>query len=188
MPIDPESSWIDTVNNIEPVTAPPAGVKNIVDAIDAAVSSKAGLQGLVGSPPQFTFQKAIMLAQMLALAPSPDPVIPATLISQAWLAAATASIMIVSPGTAVGAAAPPTMFSVVIATIVDPPSLVLAQTALMADLISVMSTPVDDYKDSDFGPAFRRAFLSLTYTVTGLDSTPTPAGPLPLIAAALPMQ
>lgn len=180
MAIDPPKTWIDTVNGLPPSKAAPKALADLASAVDACVTNKAQLTGIVGKP-VFTFQKAIFVAGLQSLAPVPAAAAGVAKFVAAWADAVTASIMLVPSGSSFGPPSPPTLFSVVIATVLDPDSLVLARTTLQSDLLS--QKPVKSSSDSDFGPALRRAFLSLTYTVTGLNSVPPPAGPLPLTAA-----
>jgi len=182
MPIDPENSWIETVNKLPPTKTAPEGFKALAKAVDACVTSKAQLTGIVGPPPTFTFNKALFLTGLLSMGPVPATPAGVTAFVQAWAGAVTASVMVVSPGSAFGAAAPPTLFSVVISAILDPPSLAAAQSALIAELTASGLKPVKNYKDSKVGPGMLKAFKLLSYTVTGLNSIPPPAGPLPLVA------
>lgn len=187
MAIDPEKTWIDKINFLPPAKSAPIGVKNLTDEVDAATTGKAQLQGITGSV-QFTFGKAIFYQQLLSITPVPQALPGVTKFVMAWVAAIQASVMLVPAGAIFGSPSPATIWSAPPVTVLDPPSLVVAQSTLQADLLKQGMNPVNSSGDSDFGPAFRRAFLKLTYTVTGLNSvTPDNGGPNPLIAPNLPL-
>lgn len=183
MPIDPEKTWIDTVNKIPPGKNAPDQLKKLSDAVDAAMTGKAQLTGILGKV-SFTFEKGIFYAGLLQLGPTKLAPEGVAKFSNAWSQAIVASKMVVPPGASLGAPTPPTIWSVVASTVLDPPSLAAAKSYLEAELLSAGLNPVADSNSGKIGPALRKAALLLTYTVTGLDSTPTPAGPLPLVAPA----
>lgn len=178
--IDPQNAFIEKINNLPPSTNADKALQDLVDAVSSLVSAKAELTGIIGTV-SFTFEKAVFYQGLKALTPATDRITPAQKISSAWAQAISASKMVVPPGVSFGAPTPPTLFSAIISTTLDPDSLVLAKTELMNAIIN--QQPVDNYKKSDYGPAYRRAFSMLTYTVTGLNSIPPPTGPQPLTAA-----
>lgn len=182
MPIDPKDSWIQNVNKLPPANSLPEGAKKLADAVDGCVSGKAQLTGIVGPPPSYTFNKALFMAGLMSMAPVPATPAGVTSFVNAWVTAVTASTMIVSPGVSFGSPSPATTFSVVISAVLDPPSLAAAQSSLTLELTQAGLNPVKDSKDSKIGPALYNAFKLLSYTVTGLNSIPPPAGPIPLVA------
>lgn len=176
MPIDAESTWIETVNNLPTVKSAPESIKALVDAVDTCVTGKAELTGIIGTV-SYTFQKAIFLAGLSSLGPAPVTATGVAQFVQAWQSAAAASVMIVPPGSSFGSPSPATTFSVVVTTLLDPPSLLAACSALQTELLAAGAAPVSSYKDSKVGPALYKAFKLLSYTVTGINSiapTPTP--------------
>lgn len=132
----------------------------------------------------FPFPVALFATQLQAIAPNPSALAGITAFADAWEAAMLATIPSVSSGSAVPPPSPPTIFSVVISTVLDPAG-IAAGKAKIIELAA--SPPVGDALNSQFPVKFREATLLLTITVTGLDSTPTPAGPLPLVAANVPL-
>lgn len=187
MPLDPEAAWNDAIANLKPDKGPD-WAKGFADAIDSCCTGKTELTGVVGKP-TFTFNKAIFMAQLMTLAPVPDPVSAAMGFANAWGTAMLASTMIVPPGSALGASAPPTLWSVVITSLIDPPTIELAKAFLIATLPTLEATK--DAKQSKTGGTFRSAFLMCTCTVTGLNSLPPPPGgpgPLPFPGLLIPFQ
>ena len=87
-----------------------------------------------------------------------------------------------------GAFIPPesnaTKFSVINSVIIDEDSIIKGKAKIIELAESAASI---NPEDSDFPIKFREAFLELTITVEGLDSTPSPAGPLPLTASKIPL-
>ena len=81
---------------------------------------------------------------------------------------------------------PNTIFSVVNTTVIDPTSIALGKAKILE---LVTAPPVSDPQLSQFPTKFREATLLLTITVSGLDSTPPGGGgPLPLVAANIPIK
>lgn len=102
-------------------------------------------------------------------------------IASSFESAILASTLSVAPGSWVGVSTPSTTWSVVSSTIFDAPGLSLGKNKIL-ELTS--AAPVEDALDSEFPVKLRDAFLLLTVTTSGLDSTPAPSGPLPLTDAA----
>jgi hypothetical protein len=182
MPVSPVSDFKSAIAGLKPDNTP-MWAKALADAVDGLVTNKAGL-GVVTGTFTFTFNKALFMTGIMALTATVVTPMAAQLIGVAWGNAMLSSTMVTAPGAFIGAPAPPTLFSVIISTVIDPPSIVAAQTALIATL-SVMQA-VEVAQDSALAPALHTAFMSCTATITGLDSTPTPAGPLPLTAPLNP--
>lgn len=133
----------------------------------------------------FTFQPTIFANGLSSLPPTTDPASGIIGFATAWEAALLASIALVGPGSVYGPSSPATTFSAVATTIIDIPSIALGKAKLL-ELIG--AAPVDDAQNSQFPVKFREATLLLTFTAVGTDSTPTPAGPLPLTAALVPFK
>ena len=181
MPIDPEGAWKSAIANIKPDSTP-QWTKAMADAVDSCCSNKAGLTGITGSV-TFTFNKALFMAQLLAVSATPLAALAAQAIGAAWGTAMMASIILVPPGSSLGAPSPATTWSVC-ATVIDPAMVTLAQVSLIAELTTMQG--VKSAQDSKLGPAIRKALLSCTATVTGVNSIPPPAGPLPLLSPLTP--
>ncbi len=128
-----------------------------------------------------TFGKAAFEAVFSTLAPGLTQAAAMAIIANAWEAGLIASTVSVLPGDSVGAPLPATIWSVVSASIFDPASVVLGKAKIL-ELIGAEN--VGDALDAAAPVKFREATLLLTATTTGLDSTPAPAGPLPLVDTA----
>jgi len=127
----------------------------------------------------------------ICITAQPFITIPASLIAEAWKNSVAASLFIISEksfllnqieyfptyGTngILGSTAPCSI-------IIDPAS-ILNGASICFSIIAA-ATPLD----KDILPrAFFYAFSALTVTITGVDTTPTPAGPLPLIITSCPV-
>ena len=132
----------------------------------------------------FTFNAAIFQAQLLTLAPTTDPADGALSFANAWEASLLASVALVAPGSALLPPTPPTIFSVVTTTIIDPTS-IAAGKAKILELAS--APPVADANNSQFPIKFREATALLSITVSGLNSIPLPGSPTPLVAPFVPL-
>jgi hypothetical protein len=178
MAIDSLAVWQST---FEALPKQADWTQNFVDWVDDRVTSKMELPGLFhasGTPFTFTFTKATMKTALDALTTTDDQAQAISDFADAWGDAVTASVAVVIPLTYIGTDTPTTKWSVVTTTLIDPASI----TAGKAVINTLASEP--PAATSKFPEKFRDAFLSLTVTTTGLDSTPTPAGPLPLVDPA----
>lgn len=133
----------------------------------------------------FTFQTAILETKLLTLGPSLNVVAQAIQLAEAWEAAILASTVVVAPGASLLPTTPATLFSVVSATVIDPDSIQIAKAKIVEILSS--STPATSALDSKMADAFYEAATKLTITITGINSVPPPAGPLPLVAPKIPL-
>ena len=182
MPIPPAIIFQAKIAGLAP-TPGPDWAFNMASAVASLVNNMVMLTTVTGAT-QFTFQQAIFAAQLASIAPGPVAAVQAQLFAQAWASAVQASILVVAPGAFMGAPAPPTLFSVVATSLIDPPSIVAAQSALAVKLAAAAPVPVGI--QNAYGTAIHDAFLLLTATVTGINSVSPPVGPQPLIAPLCP--
>lgn len=131
----------------------------------------------------FTFNTAAFMAPLMSIVPSLDPVTGRTALANAWQAGVLASIMITAPGAYIGAPAPPTTFSVVTTTLVNPASVTAAYSTLLSGLMSIPPS----IAPSIIPDLLYAAFASLMFDLSGLNSILPPAGPLPLLAPLTPV-
>lgn len=184
--IDPSSKWEEALGSLEPSSSP-AWAGKMADAVDSLVTNKAQINGITGSV-TFTFNKAIFQAQLMALAFTPLTAVAAQAIGMAWGAAMQVSTIVVAPGACMGSPAPPTLWSIIILSMIDIPMVTLAQASLIAEI--TLLQPVKEKGKSPLGPALFNAFSKCTATVSGLNSLPPPPagpGPLPLMAPLMPL-
>jgi hypothetical protein len=180
MALAPDPVWAKKFTDL-PKVRDLSWAANIANATDELATNMLEISGLFPGG-TFTFKKGVFQAQLLPIVAA--PVSQGALIAAAWGAAVQASTFSVSAGTIVGAPSPATIFSAPPVALILPPSIAAAQGALAVKLTSLL--PVSDPAQSQFGPALRAAFLMLQVSITGIDSTPSPAGPLPLIVPAQP--
>ena len=184
MPIDSESIWKQEIKNIGTTQVAAEGVAKFAKAINQRVTGKLGVTGITGSI-MYTWNPAAFVSIMLSAVPTPDPISGLIKLASAWETGTVSSILTVPSGSYIGSASPTTTWSLVIASIIDIPSIAVAKAALIAEL--QLAQAVNSADNSIIGTALFHAFKKLTATVSGLDSTPTPAGPLPLVAATIPV-
>lgn len=175
--LDPADTWAKKFKDLKPV-ADPSWSMTLATTVGSLVTGKLEIATIMGSPATFNFMVPTFAGALASLAPVQTAPEGAKGFADAWEAAINSSIMLVLPGAYVGAPAPPTLYSVVFSTIVDPPSVALAKVGLISALVAIK--PSEDAA-KDFASAFRNAFLALTWTTQGLNSLPPPpAGPGPL--------
>lgn len=136
----------------------------------------------------FTFPTSTFASQLATLTPTTNQLSGVTGFANAWAAAMTLIVfpvsLSVSAGAFVGISSPPTLFSTVTATVLDPASIAAGK----AKILELATAPVvSDPLMSEFAEKFRDATLLLTITVTGLNSVPPPPGPQPLVAPTIPL-
>jgi len=130
---------------------------------------------LAGTPPTLlTWAKPVFEAGITGMIPDPTQVLGATTLATAWESAILASTILALPGSFVIPPTPATTFSVVTSTLIDIPSVTAAKIALISALSTALPTPGILFP---VPTELRTAFLSVTYTASGLNSivpTPTP--------------
>ena len=185
MPMDPLPVWLQEWENLPVDATGTQSPKDIANFVDERVTGKLEFGPLAKftPPPKFTWQKALFESalRILALVPSPDPITPRTAMANAWQTATLASLMgITAPGTTINPPPPPTTGSVLTAVaLIDPPTVAVAYAGFLSDLLT--APPATTPAESVFPRACFKAFTQLTFSVTGTDTTPTPAGPLPIV-------
>jgi len=164
-----ESTWQGDYANLELVSTD-AWKQNLADYLETLLTSSLTLT-TYSTDPAFTFDTSAFVSGLAGA----DPEVPGSgviALQTAFDAAVLASVMVTFPMSGFDPLSVATIFSVVTSTIVDAPS-IIAGKAKIAELASAGST--SDPLESEFPVILREAFLLLTYTVIGLDSTfPTP--------------
>lgn len=180
MAMDPLPTWKQEIKNIKPDKS--NLTDKLADVIDQRVTGKLATSLIQGPPVQFTWQKSIFasLIKPLPAAPALPPGLQQ--YCDAWEAATLASTIVVAPGNFFGVSAPPTLFSVVIASILMPPSIAAGKAAMFAALSSAAPIQIADL--SPLAQALYTAFSTLQVQATGLNSVPPPPGPQPLVAVS----
>ena len=186
MSTDSLQDWIDTyVEDVPNVTDSSGPAKN-ARWTDARVTGKLDTPGLVGLVSgtgfTFTFNKAVYQSQ-LSLITGIGTTLDIQKLATAWETAVLASAAAVLSGTSIGS--PPTnvnTWSAAPGTVIDIPSIALGK----AKILELVDSPDDvEAEDSEYPVKMREAFLLLTMTTTGPDSTPPGSGgPLTLIDLA----
>ena len=114
----------------------------------------------------------------IALIPAVEPVTPNTIIANGWSTATLAAQLIINPGAKMNPPPPGTNGIVGTATAaIDPSSVTAATSQLIKDLIA--SPPAATPLEPVFPEAVYAAFTKIRFIITGIDTTPTPAGPIP---------
>lgn len=183
MAVEPLNEWKNQFENM-PKTQDSSWAKKFADTYAKLIQNIETDPTALVSQMQFTFQKTIFENMLMVLPPTTSSAAGATAFAAAWEAAIIASIVAIPSGAFIPPSAPPTLFSSVILSVIDPISIVKGKTEILK---LASSQPASNAQASEFPVQFHKATLSLTITVTGLDSTPPPSGPLPLTAAAIPL-
>lgn len=189
MPIEPLQTWKDELENL-PKVADNSWALNFANwYASMIIGIEPDPAALTPTGWVFTFPAPVFAANLQSLAPTDSQLDGISGFADAWLAAAQISTIVVAPGTIVGPppGTPPAIFSVVNPppeTQIDPSSVTAAKAKILE---LVTAPPAGSAQDSQFPEKFRDATLLLTISVSGLDSTPTPAGPLPLSVANVPL-
>jgi len=144
--------------------------QNLADYIAARVDAKLALSTYV-PPGTFTFNKSVFVAGLAGVTSGTGDGV--TKIASAFQSAVqTVGSLVVTPGTAFGAATPAQTFSVVASS-------VLIAAAGKAKIEELSSAPlVSDPLLSQFPVKLRDAFLLLTATISGTNSVAPTPGPL----------
>ncbi len=171
MAVDALATWEDTWENLplDAVGAFPATVTNWLDA--RVVNFTFNPASLGGPVSAFTWAKATFQAGITNMIPELDQNIGVTILANAWRDAINASTINALVGSFLPPDTPATRFSVVSSTTIDAASVTAARSALIAALLAAQPNlgfpfPVPT--------ELRTAFLSVTYTATGLHSLVIP--------------
>lgn len=184
MAVDPLVTWKSTLATLPKVSDTSWAANFASWYADRIVNIETDPSSFTASGFVFTFAKPIFQSQLLSLTPTNNALAGITGFANAWETALNASSVIVGPGSFQNPATPTTTFSAIISSTIDPTSIATGKAKILE---LVTAPPVADANDSQFPIKFREATLLLTITVIGLDSTPTPAGPLPLTVANIPL-
>ncbi len=186
--IDPLNIWKSTLQDLPKVDTPvwATNFANWYAERIAKIEPNPDSLSAVGFT--FIFNKALFATLLSTLPPTPSQPGGISSFAAAWETAVLTTLfpatLSIAAGTVIPPPSPSTTFSSIISVVLDPASVVAGKAKIM----ELVSAPVaGDATDSQFPVKFREATLKLTITITGLDSTPTPAGPLPLVAASIPL-
>ena len=180
--IDILSVWKSTFEAL-PLVGDSSWITGTSTWVDDRVTAKAELTGIINPISPFTFSKPVFETGLSSMVITGSQATGVTAFATAWEAAIVASAMVITSGAFIGTPSPATTWSAVTSSVIDPASITLAKAKLL-ELIS--EPPAVSSSASVFADKLFEAFLLLTGTVTGSDSTPGPTGPLPLVAAAVP--
>ena len=182
--IDDLTTWQTTLAAL-PQVGDSSWAGNFAAWVDDRVSSKMSLPGIGGPGLSFTFSVSTFETELLGLEETGDQAAAMEAFADAWGLAMSASTAAVAVNSYIEPIGPTTTWSQVDTTVIDPGS--IADGKVKINELAT-SEPVEDAADSDFAVIFREAFLLLTITTSGLDSTPPGSGgPLPLVDTERPV-
>lgn len=184
MTLEALSTWQSTFKDQVVPTEGSDWPDNFTDWYAERVDSpRLSLPGLtIAAPPlPVTFGKAAFKAIYSTLTVGLTQAAAMAIIANAWEAGLLASTVSVLPGDSIGTPSPATTWSSVTSCVFDTLSIAAGKNKIL-ELVGAGN--VDDALDTPAVVKFREATLLLTVTTTGLDSTPSPGGPLPLVDAA----
>jgi hypothetical protein len=186
MPINPLPLWKTEFADIAPSNNQVQSASDIANFYSKQISAIQPAPLLTAPGFTFPFQTPLLQAGLLSLVPAVEPVSGALTIATAWESAILATIPVVPSGAIVGAPpTPATTFSVVEATIIDPPSIAAGKALIMSLL--PLAPPIPDPLGAQLPNVLFQATSLLTITVTGKNSIPPPSGPTPLVAPFVPL-
>ena len=188
MPLAPLSTWRSTFKTMVVPTVGVDGPIKLGMWIASNITNKPALQNTTVISPSFTcvWDPSPFISLMTGIPPSLSSILYATKLSQAWAASTQASILSVPSGASVGPPTPATTFSAPPIALFNPASVAAGIALILAKVSTAPAVPDSD--QSVTVQALYEATKQLTVTITGLNSIPTPAGPLPLIVPACPIQ
>lgn len=181
--IDALDIWLDEFDKLPQDPTGDMSPTNLANFVDDRVTGKLDTSTAIVKwepAPSFTWQKSIFESTLRAISkvPSSSPIIPAIKIATGWQSATLASKVTIQPQAKMDPPFPATTGIAATATcIIDPASVALGYALLVAKLSGVI--PVNTRKESVFPRAIRDAFLLVTVTISGIDTTPPPTGPIP---------
>lgn len=175
MAMDALQVWKDEWDNLPLDDTGLAFPMNIANFIGDRVDGKMVAKDVEGAA-SFTFNRAVFAAGIASLVPSPSNIAGVTAICSAWQSAILASVLVIPPGSYIKPTPTPATTWSVVASVVPIPAAGFA--SLQAGLLAAPLAGAPG--ESAFPVELRKAFELLQYTISGTDSTPTPAGPLPL--------
>jgi len=191
MAVDPLDDWKKTFKDIPPADLQPLGTLNLAKWYWDRIQNIQPDPKILDTTAEFTFVFAVptFASGMAAMPPVPDQFVGVASYAAAWETAILLTVfpatLNVAPGAFIGGTSTPsTTFSSVTSVILDPPSVVAAKAKIMELATTPQAKTTDESKKPDI---MLEATKLLTITVTGLDNTPSPAGPLPLTAPLVPL-
>lgn len=167
--VEPLPLWRNTLKSV-PFTDQMLWTSRLAQWAATRTTMKLTLSNIVG-PVVYTFNMGQFDMLLKTCLTTEVKVVAAAQISNAWAAAAMSSPMLVLPGASLGVPTPATTWSAVVA-IIDPPSVMMAKMQLMQGLIQAEG--VEDGYLSKMAEAFRQAFLTLSFSLTGMNCLPIP--------------
>lgn len=191
MAIDSLDIWLDEFEKLPQDPTGDQSPRDLANYINDRVTRKMETSSSVvkWSPePSFTWQKAIFenVLRIICKIPSPETVTPAIKLATAWKEATLISTFSIQPQAKMNPPAPATTgIAASAGAVIDPSSVALGFTYLVSQLSSIL--PARTRQESAFPRAFRQAFLMLTVTISGVDTTTPPAGPIPFVYPMTPV-
>jgi len=186
MAIDALDIWIE---EFKLLLFDPTGLQapiNITSFIEKRIQNKIELSTVKFDPGPIMIWMAEIFSNAIApicVTPTIITAVPAAQFAAAWVQSVTASMNITITS---GSTFFPTYGSngIVggVAAVIDAPSIQNGSNIIFNKLSNA------SFEDTTVFPAaFYEAFLALTVSITGIDTTPTPAGPLPIEIASIPV-
>lgn len=176
--IAPESEWVSQWDNL-PVVSDNTWAQNIADMIESLASGLKIAPPIVLSGDTWAWQKGTFKSAIESMVPVMDKITSAQMVAMAWQSATMASTYSASAGF-IGVPAPPTLWAGPPTIAINSASVAAAYATLFATLSSL--EPTAEKGNNPIPKAFRAAFAAIMFDLSGQNSIPPPAGPLPLNA------
>lgn len=176
MALNALSNWKSSYKNIPQSETKEDGVKNVSDWLEKQASLLV-LDTSTVSSSSYTWGKDLFKSYLETLSPT-ESKLAVQELANAWEVSVIASLMVVQLGAYSGSATLATTWIAPPVVAILPTSVVAAKAVMVASLLQL--EPVSSFDDVQIPEILRTAFLSLQFSVAGLNSVPPPTGPQPL--------
>ena len=185
--LDPEKDWIDAFAALKPADVSITGIMNLADVIEKLTNKvEPNMPGATVTPGIFKFNKAIFIAQLMSLVPTPVPDwIPK--VAGAWSAACMGGIItpgcVMAPSVWLVSSSDIMTIPTAAATI---PTIAAGQAMIVSMMSGVPGLMAVDAKSAKemFARSFFAAVSVFTFSLIGIAGTPILPVPLPMVVPA----
>ena len=185
--LDPQNVWVDEFKKIAPASTPIMGIVNLADTIEKLTNKVEPNFPAADnvSPGIFKWNKALFIAQMLSLVPTPAPDwVPK--VANAWMAACMGGI--VTPGTVTASslwAASTKDVQTLPAAAGTIPTIAIGQAAIISSMVTIPALMAVNPAQAQemFAKSFFLAVSAFTFILIGL-APGTPPIPVPMTVPA----
>ena len=185
--LDPEKDWIDAFAALKPADASIVGIMNLADVVERLTNKvEPNMPGATVTPGIFKFNKAVFIAQLMVLIPTPLPDwIPK--VAGAWSAGCMGGIItpgcVAAPLVWLVSSSDVNTLPVAVVTI---PTIAVGQALIVSMMAGVPGLMAVDAKSAQdmFARSFFAAVSAFTFSLIGIAGTPITPVTLPVVVPA----